>query len=70
MVFITGFRGTGKTTLLLQKLQEYDLSKVLYITADSVDVASKGIFEIALEFEKYGGKHLVIDEVQKYPNWI
>jgi len=68
---IVGPRGVGKTTLMLQRLQdEYaDSDSALYVSADNILVNELGLFNIAQEFEKLGGKVLVIDEVHKYKNW-
>lgn len=71
LVGIVGARGTGKTTLLLQYYKEHFSSpeECLYITADHVRVAALGLFEIASDFFKMGGKVFIIDEVHKYPDW-
>jgi len=63
---IKGARGVGKTTFLLQYLKENPLSmpKKLYISADSIKIDS--LFDFAKEFEKNGGKLLIIDEIHKY----
>ena len=63
---IKGARGVGKTTFLLQYLKENSLkmSKKLYISADSIKINS--LFDFAREFEKNGGKLLIIDEIHKY----
>jgi len=68
---IVGMRGTGKTTLMLQNIQNNfsHNQEALYITGDHTLTHQFGLFEIAWEFEKQGGKHLSIDEVHKYPNW-
>jgi predicted AAA+ superfamily ATPase len=71
LIGIVGARGTGKTTLLFQYYKEHFSSpeECLYITADHVKVAALGLFDIASEFFKMGGKELIIDEVHKYPDW-
>lgn len=71
MFAITGARGTGKTTLLLQYFKENYSSpeECLYISADNIRVVSFGLFNIADNFNKYGGNMLMIDEIHKYPNW-
>ena len=68
---ITGCRGTGKTTLLLQHyLENYnDVERCLYISADHVAVAGIGLFNIASEYFKIGGEAIIIDEIHKSPNW-
>jgi len=70
-ICITGARGTGKTTILLQYLTEkYDNpEKCLYISADHIDVAGTGLYRVAEEYFAYGGETLIIDEVHKYPAW-
>lgn len=70
-ICITGCRGTGKTTLLLQHYVETynDVEKCLYISADHVAVAGIGLFKIASEYFKLGGQAIIIDEIHKSPNW-
>ena len=70
LIGITGQRGVGKTTLLVQWMNEADNpDEHLYISADSLFLYNKSLFDIALEFRKLGGKTLYIDEVHKYKNW-
>ena len=66
---ISGARGVGKTTLLLQYLKELDSDTVLYASLDTLYFTTGSIIELAEEFVQNGGKHLFLDEVQKYPNW-
>lgn len=73
MIGIVGARGVGKTTLLLQYINELkttqDSYKSLYFSYDyptSVDIK---LFELAEEFAKIGGMHLIIDEIHKYKNF-
>lgn len=68
---ITGLRGTGKTTMLLQYLK-YSVSekkKVLYVTADHPWFYDHSLLELSRQFRKYGGTLLLIDEIHRYPNW-
>src|SRR3990170_969296 len=71
LIVLAGMRGVGKTTLLLQHIQEtYSESrKALYIPADHILLSQSGLFQTAWEFEKLGGECLILDEIQKYPNW-
>lgn len=71
LIGIIGARGVGKTTLLLQYLKENSLplNKKLYVNAEFLEYSSLRIFDFAEEFEKRGGKLLVIDEIHKYPNF-
>jgi len=68
---ILGLRGTGKTTMLLQYLK-YTLpkkEKALYITADHPWFYDYSLIDLARQFTKYGGTHLLIDEIHRYPHW-
>ena len=68
---IIGARGTGKTTLLLQKLQQFRKEKheVLYVRLDDFYFLDNRIFDLADTFRKNGGEYLYLDEVHKYPGW-
>ena len=70
-ICLTGARGVGKTTLLLQHYyQRYaDVQQCLYCSADNVEIASNGLFNMAREYFKYGGLAMIIDEIHKYPGW-
>ncbi len=69
LIEIQGARGTGKTTLMLQKAKELQSSgkSVLYISSDIPFFYKNQLFETAENFYKYGGQYLFIDEVHKYP---
>lgn len=71
LIGILGARGTGKTTLMLQRLKEaYGFSaEALYITMDDIYFTSNRLSDFALQFRQQGGKILFIDEVHKYPEW-
>jgi len=68
---IKGLRGVGKTTLLLQYLKFHYPNKeqALYVSADHPWFYSNSLHELITEFEKMGGKLLLIDEIHKYPKW-
>jgi predicted AAA+ superfamily ATPase len=68
MIGILGQRGVGKSTLIRQIAQSYDLpsSKILYISADNI---TDTLSNIAKEFSAYGGKLLIIDEIHKAVNF-
>ena len=70
MVAITGARGVGKSTMVLQyvKTQISDC-KVLYISADHTFFTTHTLVEVADDFSKEAGSLLVIDELHKYPDW-
>ncbi len=70
LIGILGSRGVGKTTILLQYLKKVSSkTKSLYVIADHPLVTQLGIFTIANEFQKIGGKLLVIDEIHKLKNF-
>jgi len=72
LIVITGARGVGKTTLLLQYIRENFLRKAgeaLYISMDDLYFARNSLVTFAGEFVKRGGKVLFLDEVHKYKNW-
>ena len=71
MIIITGARGTGKTTLVLQHyLETYnDIKKCLYISADNPLALKAGIYNTASEYFKYYGDCLIVDEVHKQKDW-
>jgi len=70
-LLITGQRGSGKTTMLLQHLKEYyrDNTSALYISVDNPYFKNISLYEFAMEFEKSGGEILYIDEIHKYHEW-
>lgn len=70
---ISGQRGIGKTTMIIQYMQEQypDLytTKALYIQADHFLLGNHSLYEIADEFVKMGGELLCLDEIHKYHHW-
>lgn len=68
IIGILGQRGVGKTTLIRQISQNYELpsSQILYISADNI---TEPLSEIAKVLAAYGGKLLIIDEIHKAPNF-
>lgn len=68
---IIGARGTGKTTLLLQKLQHFrkEGHEVLYVRLDDLYFVDHRIYDLAETFRKNGGEYLYMDEVHKYSSW-
>jgi predicted AAA+ superfamily ATPase len=71
MIGIKGARGTGKTTLILQKLRSIPEGgkSAVYISLDDLFFSAHGLVEFTDYFVKYGGKYLFIDEVHKYQGW-
>ena len=72
LIAITGARGTGKTTMLLQHIKEHygnNPQDVLYISLDNIYFSTNNLYSLADDFYSQGGKVLYIDEVHKYPTW-
>ncbi len=71
LIGIVGARGVGKTTYILNYLNELDmpLSKKLYISANDIVLSSSSLVEVAKEFSLVGGEILAIDEIHKYKNF-
>lgn len=71
MIGINGARGIGKTTMLLQNIKKTlpQNESTLYVSLDDIWFADNKLVDLADTFVKYGGKHLFLDEVHKYPNW-
>ena len=71
LIGVLGARGTGKTTLLLQRLkQQFGVNtKAAYITLDDIYFTENRLVNFAESFRQHGGQFLFIDEVHKYPDW-
>lgn len=69
LIALIGARGVGKTTLLLQFLQQYSIDEALYFTADDIAIVNFGIVKIVEEFYALGGRVVVIDEVHMFKEW-
>ncbi len=68
---ILGARGTGKTTIMLQRLKDaYGFSdRALYLSVDNPHFQNLHLLEFAREFKQQGGEILFLDEVHKYRDW-
>jgi len=68
---ISGARGAGKTTLILQHMKKsFGYSeKALYAELDHFFFAENSLYDFAEQFEREGGEILYLDEVHKYKNW-
>lgn len=71
LIGIIGARGTGKTTLMLLHAKDNfsDKSKVVYLSMDNLWFSNHTLTEFTEEFSKYGGTHIFLDEVHRYPDW-
>ena len=72
LIAITGARGAGKTTMILQHIKKTfgDAPKVaLYVSLDNIYFSNNRLLDFAHDFDKMGGEYLFLDEVHKYENW-
>lgn len=70
LVGLTGPRGVGKSTMMLQYMLQHSSRKdMLYVTADHIWFATHSLVELADEFVKDGGRWLCIDEAHRYKGW-
>jgi uncharacterized protein len=70
LIAIQGARGTGKTTLLLQRIKEaLPLEKSLYISLDQLFLHRHPLQQVVDYHYKLGVRYFMFDEVHKYPDW-
>jgi predicted AAA+ superfamily ATPase len=70
MIGLTGPRGVGKTTLVLQHIKKnLNPAETLYVTAEDFYFADNKLIDLADAFVKRGGKYLFVDEIHKYKEW-
>jgi hypothetical protein len=70
MIGLTGPRGVGKTTLVLQHIKKnLNPAETLYVTAEDFYFADSRLIDLADTFVKRGGKYLFVDEIHKYEEW-
>ena len=71
-IMLYGFRGVGKTTLLIQygKATYKSISEWLYLSADFYKASEHSLYELVnAYFSQKSAKLVVIDEIQKFENW-
>jgi uncharacterized protein len=70
LIAVKGARGAGKTTLLLQLAKiKLPLQTTLYVSLDHIYFFENKLYDLAKRFAQFGGTHLLLDEVHKYPDW-
>lgn len=70
LIAIKGARGAGKTTLLLQIAKLHlPIPSSLYVSLDHIYFFEHKLYDLAKQFVLFGGTHLLLDEVHKYPTW-
>ena len=71
LISIQGARGTGKTTMLLQRIKESfsDPNQALYVSLDNLWFANHSLLDLVDYHVMHGGTHLFLDEVHYQKNW-
>ena len=72
LIAITGSRGTGKTTLILQHIREsFSASPdhALYVSLDNIWFETHSLRELVEFHYNNGGTHIFIDEVHHMADW-
>jgi predicted AAA+ superfamily ATPase len=71
LIGVTGARGVGKTTYLLNHIKNKlsKEAKAIYVSLDDIYFSSHSLVDFAGDWLKRGGTHLFLDEIHKYPNW-
>ena len=68
LISVKGARGTGKTTMLLQRIKEHfrDSSKALYASLDNLWFANHSLLDLVDDHVSHGGTHIFLDEIHYY----
>lgn len=68
---ITGARGAGKSTILLQHAKECNLAatQVMYVSCDHPAMVGVSLYTLAEAFFARGGQLLLVDEIHKNDNF-
>ena len=71
---ISGARGVGKTTLLIQHLRQFvqdDIhsAEILYVPMDHFLLSDHTLYELAEAFYQQGGRVIAFDEIHRYAGW-
>jgi predicted AAA+ superfamily ATPase len=71
LIGIRGYRGVGKTTLVLQHIKETFPNRqvVLYASLDHGWFQTHSLYDLAMYHQQHGGTHLFLDEIHHYNNW-
>lgn len=71
MIGVKGAKGTGKTTIMLQRIKSvYGKSlTAIYVSLDDHYFTRNRLFDFAEEFYLTDGRTLFLDEVHRYRTW-
>lgn len=68
LILVLGHRGVGKTTLMLQKMQELGDS-VVYLSLDDFYFEENRLVELIEQLYQFGYRNFFLDEAHRYINW-
>ncbi|MFY0601131.1 MAG: ATP-binding protein [Cyclobacteriaceae bacterium] len=71
MIGLLGARGTGKTTMLLQRMKTHHWKEksAIYASLDDFYFLENRLYDFISDARNRGLKYLFLDEVHKYPGW-
>ena len=71
IISIRGARGVGKTTMLLQHIQENytDIDQTLYASLDDLWFSTHSLIDLVDWADQHGISRLYLDEVHRYEKW-
>lgn len=71
LICIKGESGVGKTTLMLQHIQQagYKSDEVLYVALDNLWFEKHDLIDLVSYFDSHNGRYLFLDEIHRLPNW-
>lgn len=68
LIIVLGYRGTGKTTMMLQRLSSAE-EKGIYLSLDDFFFETHSLIETIGKFYKWGYRLFLLDEVHRYLLW-
>ena len=68
LLLILGHRGSGKTTLMLQRMQEIR-HQMVYLALDDYFFESNRLVVLINQLYQRGTRYFFLDEVHRYPHW-
>lgn len=70
LILLRGFRGVGKTTLLLQYIKEhYTVTTATFLSLEHLHFVTHTITDTVEYLYDLGHRAIILDEVHRYPSW-
>ncbi|WP_338224160.1 ATP-binding protein [Algoriphagus confluentis] len=69
LILILGHRGSGKTTLMLQKMSMENVSESIYLSLDDFYFEGNRLVELVEDLYQKGYRRFFLDEVHRYAYW-